>query len=186
MNTNRVAVRSIDWLGCVRGIGESDIGNAARKRLPETKLKLSDVKIAERLIRVAALARPKMQTAEIFVVSPVGVGKRVAEGSDWVVGEKTAAFAGGAPGWAMLVENLEARVTEIHEAKVVLRDDLSANDSGVSWNGTDQIHEPLKGDQLLQPGVQSDDVLCSNLGYGARRERGALLGNRSRKMIARR
>ena len=146
VNARQVAVRSIDGLGRVRGIGESDIGNAARKRLPETKLKLTDLKIAEQLILVAALARPKVQAAEIFVVSPVGVGKGVAEGSDWVVGEKTAAFAGGAPGWCVLVENLEARVTEIHEAKVVLRDDLSANDSGVSWNGTDQIHETLKGD----------------------------------------
>ena len=127
-------------------MGESDIGNAARKRLPKTKLKLTDLKIAKRLIRVAALARPKLQAAEIFVVSPVGVGKRVAEGSDWVVGEKTAAFAGSAAGSGVLVENLEARITEIHEAKVVLRDDLSANDSGVSWNGSDQIHETLKGD----------------------------------------
>ena len=52
MNTNRVAVRSIDWLGRVRGIGESDIGNAARKRLPETKLKLTD----DQLIKIVTLA----------------------------------------------------------------------------------------------------------------------------------
>ena len=83
-----------------------------------------------------------MHAAEIFVVSPVGVGKRVAEGSNWVVGEKTAAFAGGAPGWGVPVENLEARITEIHKTKVVLRDDLSANDSGVRWNGPTKSMKP--------------------------------------------
>ena len=49
-------------------MGESDIRNAARKRLPETKLKLIDLEIAEWLIRVAALVRPKVQAAEILVV----------------------------------------------------------------------------------------------------------------------
>ena len=60
VNARRVAVRSIDWLGRVRGIGESDIGNAARKRLPETKLKLTDLKIAKWLLRVAALDTGKV------------------------------------------------------------------------------------------------------------------------------
>ena len=140
------AVGFIVWLGRVRCMGESDIGNAARKRLPKAELKLTDLKIAERLILVAALARPEVEAAKILVVSPVGVGKRVAESADWVVGEKAGALAGGAPGWRVLLENLEARIAEIHEAKVVLGDDLSANDCGVNWNGADQIHETLKGD----------------------------------------
>ena len=125
-------------------MGKSDVRNAPRKRLPETKLKLTDLEIAEWLARVAALARPKVEAAEILVVSPVGVGKRIAEGPDWVVGEKAAAFAGGAPGWSVLLENLEARLAEIHEAKVVLCDHLSTNNGGMGWNGADQIHETLK------------------------------------------
>lgn len=127
-------------------MGESNIRNAARKRLPETKFKLTDLEIAEWVSQVAALACPKVEAAEILVVSPVGVGKGVAEGPDWVIGEKAAASAGGAPGWRVLLENLEARVAEIHEAKVVLCDDLSANNGGIAWNRADQIHEALKSD----------------------------------------
>jgi len=80
-------------------VGEGDIRNAARQRLPKTKLKLADLEIAKWLVRVAALACRKAKTAKVLVVSPVGVGKRVAEGADGIVGEKAAAFARGAPGW---------------------------------------------------------------------------------------
>jgi hypothetical protein len=126
-------------------MSESDIGNASGKRLPKTKFKLANLKIAERLTRVAALARPKVETAKILVVSPVGVCKCVTEGADWVVGKEAAAFSSYTDGPGVLLEDFKARVSEVNETKVVLGDDLGANDCGVSRNRTCQIHERLKG-----------------------------------------
>jgi len=73
-------------------VSEGDIRNAARQGLPEAKLKLTNLEIANGLARVAALACPEAEAAEILDISPVGVSDRVAEGADWIVGEEAAAF----------------------------------------------------------------------------------------------
>lgn len=103
----------------VRGICD-----AFRERLPEVKFILGDFEPGHFLVRTATFARPEDQSTEVFAIRPVRVRNRVPKRANGVISKKpTTSLRHRAIGNDFL-KDTKARFVEIHEADVVLHDDL--------------------------------------------------------------
>jgi hypothetical protein len=77
------------------------------------------------------------------------VGDGVTKGADRIVGEKsTAPFRRAAR--KELPEFAETRFSKVHEANIVLDDDLSTNHGRWSGCRVHVVHEALKGDEFVE------------------------------------
>jgi hypothetical protein len=103
-----------------------------------------------------------MEPAEIVFIDPISVRKGVPKRTDWVVGKELATSAGRARRKCVPLENLETRITKIHEANVVLVDNLSARDRWMDRIRSGQVHEGLKCDQLFEPFVETHYIVLSD------------------------